>query len=172
MTKEQKLDFKIGLYGRMQLEMIANDLLTKDGVPIKKKNMSSNEDDAIRIYDHLSYDLKGLGVSVLNERAERTNEVVRKLLNENAVINNYLLSMMLYRLYLQEETTKFERLMVLPKVERQIKIYEGLEGLNFKEIRKTTSRVADNIWRVFTGKAQLSDEIRDLRAKKFNKEVA
>lgn len=172
MNDKEKLDYKVGLYGRMQLEMINIGLLTADGAPKSTKHMNENEEDAIKIYDHLSFDLKGVDAAVLNERASRTNEIAASLINEDTMINNYLLSMMLYRVYLQEIATKFERLMVLPKIERQIKIYEKLDDDEYKKIRKTTGRVADNIWRVFTGKLQVSDEIRDLRANKFKRDAA
>jgi len=61
---------------------------------------------------------------------------------------------------------------MLPKVERTIDHYKNVDVEGFKQVCTVTSRVADNMWRVFTGKAQLSDEIRDLRAKRFIRSVA
>ena len=165
MTKE--LEFIVGIYGRSQIEMIAIDLLNDDGSPKPTKNMSADEKDAIAIYNHLSYKIKGIGSKKLNELGEYSNEVAKKLINEDTLVNNYLLAMMLYRTYLQDIVGRFERDKILPKVNRQVKVFEGLEGSEFAKTRKTTARVADNIWRVFTGKAQLSDEVRDLRANKF-----
>lgn len=164
-----KKEFIVSVYGRMQIEMIAIDLLTKDGVPKPTKHMNAHEKDAIAIYNHISYEVKGISKTQLNEIAQFANDISKKLINDNTMINNYLLSLMLYRSYLQDEASKFEQGMLLPKVERQLKIYENLEGDTYSEVRKTTSRVADNIWRVFIGKAQLSDEIRDIRANKFKR---
>lgn len=172
MDKETLLNFHVGIYGRMQLEMVAIDLVKKNGVPKPTKNMSAVEKDGIAVYNHLSYKVKGLDSKMLFELAQHTNNIANSLLNEETLINNYLLSAMLFRLYLQEEAPKSEQIMILPKVNRIIQMYEELDGEEYIKIRKTTSRVADNMFRVFTGKAQLSDEIRDLRANKFKRSVA
>ncbi len=161
--------FIVGVYGRMQIEMIATELLNNDGSPKPTKHMNHHERDAIAIYDHLSYLIRKISKEKLNDMAKYTNEVAKKLINDDTLINNYLLSMMLYRLYLQDVASKYEKDMILPKVERQIKLFEGFEGESYKRTRKTTARVADNMWRVFTEKAQLSDEIRDLRRNKLIK---
>lgn len=172
MNEEIKLKFHVGIYGRMQLEMMAIDLVEKNGVPKPTKNMSAIEKDGIAVYNHLSYIVKGLSSKKLFELAQFTNDIAKSLINEETLINNYLLSAMLYRLYLQEEASKPEQIMVLPKVNRIIKMYEELDGEEYATIRKTTSRVADNMFRVFTGKLQVSDEIRDLRANKFKRSIA
>lgn len=172
MNEEQKLKFHVGIYGRMQIEMMAIDLVDDGGVPRPTKNMSATEKDGIAVYNHISYIVRGLSSKKLFELAQHTNEITKALINEEQLINNYLLSAMLYRLYLQEEASKAEQIMVLPKINRIIKMYEELDGDEYAKIRKTTSRVADNMFRVFTGKAQLSDEIRDLRANKFKRSVA
>jgi len=169
---DKELEFLVGIYGRSQLEMIAIDLLNKDGSPKPTKHMNQHEQDAIKIYDHLSFKLKGVGAEKLNDLAAFTNEISKKLINDDTLINNYLLSMMLYRLYLQEIAPKYECLMMLPKVQRQVSVFEELEGEEFLRTRRVTSRVADNMWRIFTGKAQLSDELRDIRAEKFKRSAA
>ena len=168
---DKELEFLVGVYGRSQIEMIAIGLLNGDGSPKPTKNMSTHEKDAIAIYDNLSFKMKGIGKDRLNRLGQYSNEVAKKLINEDTLINNYLLSMMLYRLYLQEISGKFERDKILPKVKRQIAVFEALEGQEYAKIRRVTNRVADNMFRVFVGKAQLSDEIRDIIANKFKRRI-
>lgn len=172
MDNQTMLEFNVGIYGRMQLEMRELDLVDENGVPRPTKHMSAREQDAVAVYNHLSYKVRGIDSKKLHELAQRTNDIAKSLVNEETLINNYLLAMMLMRSYLQDLAPKSEQIMVFPKINRMIDMYENLEGEEYAKIRKTTFRVADNMWRVFTGKAQLSDEIRDLRAKKFIRSVA
>lgn len=172
MNEQTKLIFHVGIYRRMQVEMMAIDLLDGNGVAMPIKNMSAIEKDGIAIYKHLTEKVEGLHRKKIFELAKFTDDIAKTLLNEETLINNYLLSAMLYRLYLQQEAPKSEMIMILPKVGRTIKMYEDLEGEEYAMIRKNTSRVADNMFRAFTGKPQLSDEIRDLRAKKFTRVMA
>lgn len=167
MNKE--IEFIAGIFGRSQLEMIAVGLLNDDGSPKKEKRKEPHHEDAIKIYDHLSEKVKNIGAAKLNEMAEETNKVAKNLINDDTLINNYLLAMMLYRLYLQEEASGLEKNMMLPKVQRQLQIYEQLDGEEYQKIRRTTHRVADNIWRAWNGKAQLSDELRDVISSKFKR---
>lgn len=165
MNEETLLKFYVSLYGRCQIEMAAVGLVDKNGVPKSTKGMSETEKDGIKIYDFLSYKVKGLTVEKLHELASYTNELMMKLLNENKYINNYLLGMMQYRLFLQDEASVYEKNLMLPKVERSIKFYKT--HVKDDDIVRTTSRVADNIYRLFTDRLQLSDEVRDARAKRF-----
>ena len=167
MNKETLLKLYVGLYGFVQIEMREVGLLNEDASPKPTKHMNDIEKDGVAIYDHLCWKVKGLSVERLHEIAEFTNDIVRSLINEEQIINNYLLAMMLFRCYLDDEAPKYEQIKMLPKVNRSIRHYEQLEGEQYKKIARTTHRCADNMWRVFTGKAQLSDAVRDAKASKY-----
>lgn len=169
MNKHILLKFLAGLYGFMQLELKDSKLVNKDGAPKPTKNMSLLESDGIAIYKYLSGRVKHLDVRQIREYAEYTNAVTKKLINEEKLVNNYLLALMLYRSYLDELAPRDEQILMLAKVGRSIQHYELIKGKKYSKIRKTTSRCADNIWRVFTGRAQLGDDVRDLLAKRYLK---
>lgn len=170
MKLANEVEFIVGIYGRMQLEMLNIGLLhEEDASPKSMKYMDEHERDAIKIYDYLAQKVRHISAQRLNEISQYTNDIAKKLVNEDTTVNNYLLSLMLFRLYLQEVSSKYEFNIMMPKVERQLIVFEKLAGETYGQTRKVTSRVADNMWRVFTGKAQLSDEIRDLRVQKFKR---
>jgi hypothetical protein len=163
---ERELEFIVGLYGRMQLELIEADILAKNGMP-KGKQKELIYQDALAIYEGLAYKVKGLSAEQINDMAEYTNDVTKKLINEDTLINNYLLALMLYSLYLTEFGNRSEQITILPKVHRNITAHQELASDDYKGVFKTTNRVADNMWRVFNNRLQLSDELRDKRANKI-----
>jgi len=169
MDEVTKLKFLLGVYGSMQNELIFMDLVEeKGGKIIKVKKMTLSETDAIAIYKFIYNKVNHLSVAQVGEYAERTNEILKVLLNDKTLaINNFLLSMMLYRNYLDDIASTYEKNMMMPKVNRCIELFEGFKDEEYKMIRKNTARAADNIWKVWIGEQQLSDADRDARFKRI-----
>ena len=99
--------------------------------------------------------------------ARETDKRVSKLISDHKVVNNFLLALMLLREYVDEDGTKMEQLMLQPKINRLIEMIDGaISDDDFDvDIKRTTSRTANNIYRQFVGKCQLSDEVRDAKNK-------
>jgi hypothetical protein len=166
------IDWIVGCYGFAQIEMTNVKLINKDGSPKSTKHMSFDEQDGIAIYKWLSEKVKGIGVKELHDRAERINEMVRSLLNVEAYVNNYLLSMFMLNEYINEHGTHTEKMMILPKVMRQINAYDSLEGEKYRIIARDTFRASNNLWRQYNKRPQLSDEVRDAMFYKIKRKVA
>jgi Asp-tRNA(Asn)/Glu-tRNA(Gln) amidotransferase A subunit family amidase len=166
---ERELEFIVGLYGRIQIELIEADILDKSGIPLGKQKELIYQ-DALAIYESLGHRVKRLSAEQINKMAEYTNDVAKKLINEDTLINNYLLALILYSSYLTEFGNRSEQITILPKVHRNITAHQELASDDYKGVFKTTNRVADNMWRVFNNRLQLSDELRDKRANKFLKD--
>lgn len=160
----------VAIYGFQQLEMRAVDLVDDKGVPTKDQKRPLEELETIDLYNEVSKRLKHLNQPQVQATAKKVNDIVmNQLVNNQSKINNYLLALMLFREWLDLEGTTFERNRFAGKVGRQIAIYEALEGEKYKDIRKETYRVANNLFRVFIGKPQLDDDLRDLMAKRWMK---
>ena len=170
---KNKTSYFVGIYGFLQLSMQDVGLLDKQGKPIKKKRMTLHEADAIYIYTWLSDRLKDVDVGTLRELAKETDERVSKLISEHKVVNNFLLSILLLRGYLDNDASKNEQLLLAPKVYRVMELLDKAvsdEELD-DSIRKTTHRTADNIYRQASGGLQLSDECRDAFANKYRRKI-
>ncbi len=170
MTSDTRLTLLCGVFGFLQLSMMDVGLLGKHGELLKKKSkMVPSEQDGIAIYEWVSFQLIKFPVGELRKKASVTDGYVKKLLNEHQVVNNFLLSLLLLREYLDEQGSKAEQILMLGKITRLIDVVdEAVSDDDFDvTIKKTTWRTADNIYRQFAGKAQLTDEIRDLKAKRF-----
>ena len=166
-----KTSYFVGIFGFMQLSMIDVGLLDQTGTPIKQKHPTLNEVDAVYIYNWLSDRLKDVNVGKLRELAKETDKRVSKLISEHKVVNNFLLSILLMREYLDNDAPKNEQLMLSPKVNRVIELLDSaITDEEFDvDIKRTTARTANNIYRQIAGKCQLSDEIRDLVADKYRR---
>lgn len=160
----------VGIFGFFQLEMKEVNLVDDKGVPIKDRKRPLEEQETIDLYNDISYRLRGVHQGEITRLAGKVNEMVTgQLVNNKGLINNYLLALMMYREWLDEFGNRAEQIRFLGKVNRQIKIYEELEDERCKDIRKETYRVSNNIYRILTGRPQLTDEIRNLRARRFVK---
>lgn len=169
MNRETTLNFIVGIWGRMQLAMKETGLVVDGGVAIKPyKHMDRTDREAIEIYNILDTYLRSnkIFIDEIVERSRVTDNIVKKLINDHKRVNNQLLAMFLYQEYLLEFGSHGAKTVTLPKVKRQIEDFP-LTTEELKTTWKYTGRIADNMWRQFTGKAQLSDEVRDLRAKRI-----
>ena len=172
MTKQNIEILLVAVYGNFQKHFHKIGLVDDTGTPIPKKKMNLDETRRVSLYDFVSYKLHSLSRIQLQSRADEFNDLVGKLINEEQLVDNYLMAIMLLRNYLDELAIPIERNAHINKINDVIKLFESMENTeenDFREIKKITARVTDNIWRILTGKAQLSDEIRDLRARRFVK---
>ena len=170
MNNKKRLSFLVGVYGFMQLSMIDVGLLSKKGVPLKCKKPLPSEVDAVAIYNWLSDQLKDVGVGKLRSLAVDMDTAVSKLFNDHKVVNNFLLSLLLLRAYV-DDSTKMEQILLSGKINRLIDVVDG--AVSDEEfdvtIKKTTSRTADNLYRQYIGKPQLTDEVRNAYFKRIVK---
>ena len=172
MTKETRLDFLVGIFGFFQLAMIDVKLLNEKGNPPKKRNkLKPSEQDALKIYDWVGDQLHQFETYELRPRAKRMDDAVKKLLNEHKVVNNYLLALLLLRSYIDSASTTAERILMSPKINRLVDVVDGaVSDEEFSaDIKRTTWRTADNLFRQYVGKAQLSDEVRDAQFKRIKR---
>ena len=161
-----RLEYLVGVYGFLQLSMIDVELLDKNGYLVKKKLLPT-EQDAIYIYGWLEDRFKELRKSEVASMARETDKKVRKLISDHTVVNNFLLSIMLLREYLDNEAPKNEQILLGGKVNRLVDLVDGaISDDEFNaDIKRTTARTANNIYRQAMGMAQLSDEVRDAHNK-------
>ena len=162
-----KIEYLVGIYGFMQLSMQDVGLLDQKGQVIKLKKPTMSEQDGIALYKWLGEQLKDVNAFKLREMAKLTDARVGKLISDHKVVNNFLLSIMLLREYVDEQGSGFEQNLLLPKISRLIELVDGaVSDDDFDvDIKRTTARTANNIYRQFAGKAQLSDEVRDAHNK-------
>ena len=167
-----KVEYLAGVFGFLQLSMKDVGLIGDKGVCTKrKKHMKPSEQDGIAIYNWIGEQIKHVEQVNLRKLGAVTDKRVGKLLNEHKVVNNFLLGLLLLRAYLDEVAPKNEQLMVLPKVNRLIDVVDGAisdEEFN-ADIKRTTSRTADNLFRQAVGKCQIADDCRDARFKRIRK---
>jgi len=167
-----KIEYFAGIYGFAQISMQDVGLLDDRGVPFKGKwNMS--ETDALAIYNWLSEQLLHVDGSKLRRLAQETDKRVTKLLNDHKEVNNFLLGILLLREYLDSHGSKMEQLMILPKVNRLVDVVDGaVSDEDFSPlIKRTTARTAQNIYRQWAGKPQLSDEVWEARFKNIRSRI-
>lgn len=170
MSIDDNISYFVGIYGFMQLSMMDVGLVDPKGFPIKKKyNMT--EQDAMFLYNWVSGKIKDVPQWQLRALGSETDKRVSKLISGHAVVNNFLLSIMLLREYVDNDAPKHYSLMLSPKINRIIEMLD--EAVSDEEfdvnIKRTTARTANNLYRQMIGKPQLSDEIRDIVANKYRK---
>ncbi len=150
-----------GVYGFMQISMQDIGLLDDKGLPFKRAKYNMSEQDAIKIYIWIGEKIKHVDSYRLKRLAQETDKRVSKLINDHRTVNNFLLSIMLLRLYLDNLAPLNEQLMILPKINRLIDVVDSaVSDEEFSpEIKRTTARTAENIYRQWVGKPMLSDEV-------------
>ena len=170
MDRGKQLEFIVGIFGFLQLSMQDVGLLDKKGRPVKKKKPLPSERDAIFIYDWVAGHLKNLPIEHLRPKARVMDEAVTKLLNDHTVVNNFLLGLLLLRAMV-DDGSKSTQILIGSKINRLVDVVDdAISDEEFSaDIKRTTARTADNLYRQFTGRLQLSDEVREARFKRIIK---
>lgn len=180
MNEEKRYLLMIGLYGRFQIEMIDLDMINSDG-SVKSKMRKYYEQDgetrwrplglhevrAIEIYKWIREQMKNISEEELNKKAEYTNEVAHKIINEAREVNNFLLALLMFQMYVDQDGAKDLQFKMNPKIDELVAYFQSFDTEEHKAIRKATYRCADNMFRVFTDRPQLSDEVRDAKFKRL-----
>ncbi len=172
MNEETRINYLVGVFGFFQLAMKDVGLLDKHGVgPAKRRKMLSHEQDALAIYDWVGEQLKEFSTTQLRPRGALMDKAVGKLLNDHKVVNNYLLALLLLRDYIDEQGSKMEQILMTPKINRLVDVVDGaVSDEDFDaDIKRTTARTSDNLYRQYVDKAQLSDEVRDVYFKRIKR---
>ena len=172
MTPETRLDYLVGIFGFLQLSMKDVNLLDDKGRGPKKRNkLKMSEQDALKIYDWVGEQLHSFETYELRPRAQRMDRAVKKLNNGHKTVNNFLLALMLLRSYMDSEAPLMESILMSGKINRLIDVVDGAvsdEEFNV-EIKKTTWRTADNLYRQYAELPMLSDEVRDAKYKRIKR---
>ncbi|MCD6135832.1 hypothetical protein J7J63_03870, partial [Candidatus Bipolaricaulota bacterium] len=108
---------------------------------------------------------------LLRNKAKVFDGYVGKLVNVALKVNNFLLSIMLLREYLDNYGTKAEQILMSGKINRLLDVVDGaVSDEEFdSDIKRTTARTARNIYRQFTGECQFSDDVLNAHFKKVVK---
>ena len=165
-----RIEYLVAVYGYLQLSMQDVGLLNSDGSPINRRRRRHSEEDALSLYKWVAEQLKGVGIGKVRRLAGVSNDKVRKLINDEQTVNNFLLGVLLLRCYV-DDSAKYEQILLSPKINRLISVLDEAvtdEAVD-ASIRRTTSRVADNLYRMSVGKCQIGDDCRDLRFKRIVK---
>lgn len=176
--KDKEL-FMIGLFGRLQIELMElGGVIDSNNGGISKKprrvypdgtwrKLKLEELTAIDIYKWTIEQIgKEISEEELNKKARYTNEVASKIINDEKTVNNFLLATYMLEMYIDENENTLLKNMMLPKTNRLIDHYYKHIGEENMGIMRTTYRVADNMYRVFTEKPQISDQERNLKFKR------
>ena len=163
---KNKIEYFVGVFGFMQLSMIDVGLLDEKARLVKMK-YNAGETDAVAIYKWISEQIKHLPAKDLKLMAKKTDNKVKKLISNHKKVNNYLLSIMLLREYIDNDGLRYEQILISPKINRLVDVIDAtVSDEQFDaNIKRTTSRTANNIYRQFIGKPQLSDEVREAHNK-------
>ena len=141
---KDKTAYFVGVFGFMQLSMTEVGLLKNGIVNKKRSEMTMGEKDAIAIYNWIGEHLKNYSVAELRKMARATDEKVKKLVNVALKVNNFLLSIMLLREYLDNYGTKAEQILMSGKINRLVDVVDGaVSDDDFdSNIKRTTARTA------------------------------
>ncbi len=165
-------EYLVGVYGMLQLAMQDVDLLDKHGRPYTKKRKSPTETDALFLYWWVGEEIRDVSTGELRRMAKVTDNNVAKLLNKHTVVNNFLLGVMMLRL-LVDDSGKYEQTLLGGKINRVIDMADKAvsEDEFSPQIKRETARTSDNLYRIYTERPQLSDEVRDAKFKRIKREL-
>ena len=166
-----KLEYFTSIYGWMQLSMVEVGLLNKDGRPFKKRKLTQTEQDAIYLYQWVGDHLKDVKKPELERMGKVTDKNVKLLPNDHSNINNFLLGIMLLRLYIDDEGTNFEHILLGGKIRRVVDLADKAvsEDEFSVDVKRATHRTAYNLYRRYTGYPMLSDEAFDNKYKRIKR---
>ena len=172
MSKPDKITIlTVFAYGQIQEALHIDGLLNKDGSPkkLKKKELTIEDVEVLKIYEYLSERLIGYSEAQLLEIAKYGNEGIKKSVNLGETIQPLVFGLLLFRslveslggmaynLHFNRSTRVLDYAIKKHKEENKLSIYTS------------TSRAADNLVRFLNGNAQLSNDVREAKNKKWLK---
>lgn len=158
-----KQDIAIVCYAIAQKALEKMEMLNEDGSP--KRAKESFDKDLVFVYDHLSRATIGVSQEDMRKKMRFFNEKAEKL-HDDYKLNMSLFGFFMMDIYFNECGSKFDQGLLLPKVRRLISsarasIKEHNE--NPDDIIMDSSIAASNMYRLYTGKPELTKEMREKR---------
>ena len=155
------------VYGILQIELKDKDLLETNGKP-KKKNIGLHTTDVLNVYNWLSEEIKDVYEKRLNEYADRFNILAKKL-QDDYLLNMTLMGLWILYLYIEEYGTKPQKILLQSKIDRAAKHFS--EKIS-KDVFKDSLVAGDNLFRLYTGKPELTKEIREARVNAWRRKAS
>ena len=159
-----KTNLNCTLYGIFQIELKARNLLKEDGTLIRSSKQSETIKDTYAIYSYFREKVKDFSKKYINASVTQFNDI-SKTLHDDYLLNMGLLGVFIAELYL-EDASYIDKQIYLPKVRRLSQYAQGTVKL---DIRKDSKIAADNVYRKFTGKLEVTKEIRTLRSNRWKR---
>ena len=158
------IELLAAVYGILQLSLDEAELLDKRRRPLKKKNISPHSQDVIDLYKWLSEVLRDVNNSQLSRYATLFNQRATKL-HDDYTLNMTLLGVHLFNNYL-DDLPKHLQLKLGPKAER---IARHFQSYTTQEVYKDSRIAANNLYRIHTGKAELTKAVRDANTNRWRR---
>jgi hypothetical protein len=155
------------VYGILQIELKDRELLETSGKP-KTKNIDLHTADVLNVYKWLSGEIKDVYEKKLNEYADRFNVLARKL-QDDYLLNMTLMGLWILYLYVEEYGTKSQKILLQSKIDRAAKHFS--ENMS-KDTFKDSLVAGDNLFRLYTGKPELTKEIREARVNAWRRKAS
>ncbi len=169
--KDELTEFEVltALYGIFQNTMIDENMLDDTARPKKlTKKSDENDYDTVALYSWLSSKMKGHSRQKINDTVGVFNNKVKNL-HDNYWLNNYLMGLFILEAWVDNNEDKFTQGILKPKITRSIRhISKGVVRAKINKeggdaIIKESSMCASNIYRMMTGQAELTKEVREKR---------
>jgi len=157
-----KTNLNCTLYGIFQIELKSRKLLKEDGTLIRSSKQDVIVKDTYAIYSYFREKVQNFSSKYINASVMQFNEISKQL-HDDYLLNMALLGVFMVELYL-EDASYIDKQIYLPKVRRLSQYAQGTVKL---DIRKDSKIAADNVYRKFTGKLEVTKEIRTLRSKRW-----
>ena len=169
---ETKTNILVSIMGMFQKHLSHINLLQNSKYPIKTKNQSEFQSDALALYEFLAQKLYNVSEHQLNIKKENFNTIARKL-SDDYYLNMYVLALFMLETYLESEPKHIYHRMI-PKVKRNIQymrknIIKENENRDIKgqAIMQDSKIGSSNIMRIFSKQPELTKEIRTLNLNKW-----
>lgn len=173
MDKQTELQYLIGIFGRIDYELVKLGFIDKKTQkPIRRNKMDLIESDGIAIHAFLHEKAKKLRGYQVKQMVDIMNEKVSMLIENDMVLNHYLFCVLMLKLWVDNHSDTPTQIKLTAKIRRAVDKFIDLDGDDVEanaKIRRDTGRVADNMYRQYVGKPQLSNAVRDAQAKRFIK---
>jgi len=171
-------DVLIAIYGILQTSLRSSGLLGEYGQPLTSKHLDEEDRTTIELYRWLAERLRRITEGTLNRRKEVFNAHVRQL-EQEYLLNNFILALFLFETELGEFGTTPEKIVLMPKLNRLIKLMRvGIialaeeNGDNGISIVRDSKIAASNIARLFRGEPEITKKMREYKAQKWRRDAA
>ena len=154
------------VYGILQVALDDAELLDSHGRPDKRKikHASIHSKDVIELYEWLSDKIQDVNSYQLEQNAGEFNKLATKL-HDDYLLNMTLLGIFLLQNYVWD-MDKFSQGVIQPKLDRVQKHFTYHVE---RDIYRDSRIAANNLYRLYTGKLELTKDVRNAKFKKIIK---